>query len=71
MYTIPQNIFSFFFVGFLINASLIVTFLTFEVTQSKLYIYFIFGGLWGMADGIWQTQLNCMYDLQQILFTII
>ena len=57
MYT--TNSFFFFFVGFLINASLIVTFLTFEVTQSKLYIYFIFGGLWGMADGIWQTQLNC------------
>ena len=44
--------------GFLINGSLIITFLIIDITQDNLYLYFVYAGLWGMADGIWQTQLN-------------
>ena len=47
-----------FFLGAALNGGLLITFLNFTITQDSLYPYFIFSGLWGMADGIWLTQLN-------------
>lgn len=44
--------------GFLINISVLITLLNYETRQDSLYVYFIFSGLWGMADAVWQTQIN-------------
>ncbi|XP_067930678.1 protein unc-93 homolog A-like [Watersipora subatra] len=53
----------FFVLGALINIALVTTFLTFQITQENLYIYFILAGFWGMADAIWQTQINALYGV--------
>jgi len=45
-------------IGAAINVSLVIAFLTINVTQDRVYIYFVFAGLWGMADAVWQTQIN-------------
>ena len=53
-----EQIYYCYFAGAIINTSLVITFLNFTPTQDNVYVYFIFAGLWGMADAIWQTQLN-------------
>ncbi|KAF6026923.1 UNC93A [Bugula neritina] len=53
----------FFILGAAINVSLVIAFLTINVTQDRVYIYFVFAGLWGMADAVWQTQINALYGV--------
>ena len=48
-------------VGACINGGLVITFLTFEISQDNIYLYFIFTGLWGVSDAVWQTQVNGKY----------
>jgi predicted MFS family arabinose efflux permease len=40
----------------LINYALIITMLIWIPTENQLWVLFILAGLWGIADGCWQTQ---------------
>ena len=43
----------------LVNAALIITMFLWRPNPSEPVIFFVIAGLWGLADSIWQTQINC------------
>lgn len=48
----------FFFVGFLVDLGILITLAIWRPEPSKEYLFYIISGLWGLTDGIWQTQIN-------------
>ena len=44
--------------GAAINLVFIITLLTWTPDPEKEYILFVLAGLWGVADAVWQTQIN-------------
>ncbi len=32
-------------------------------SENQIYILFILAGLWGLADAVWQTQINSFYGV--------
>jgi hypothetical protein len=32
-------------------------------SENEIYILFILAGLWGLADAVWQTQINAFYGV--------
>jgi len=55
-----------FVIGAIINYSLIVTMLLWKPSEDQMYVLFILAGSWGLADAVWQTQINALYG---VLFT--
>ncbi|XP_013389655.1 protein unc-93 homolog A isoform X2 [Lingula anatina] len=53
----------FFVFGSFLHLSLQVVFLTWQPTSDSLALLFVFAGLWGMGDAIWQTQINALYGV--------
>ena len=51
----------------LINYSLIITMMIWVPNENQLWVLFVLAGLWGVADGCWQTQssLNIEFHLDQ------
>lgn len=47
--------------GTVIFAVLIVVLLTWTPTEDKLWVMFLLAALWGVADAVWQTQINAIY----------
>lgn len=47
----------------LLHMSLMVVMLTWQPSPDTLYVTFIITGLWGIADGVWFTQIISKYDL--------
>lgn len=47
-----------FSLGFVINLVLIITFIYWLPHPDDLVWFFIIAGLWGVADAVWQTQIN-------------
>jgi len=43
-------------IGAIINYALIITMLIWVPRENQLWVLFILAGLWGVADGCWQTQ---------------
>lgn len=48
-----------FIFGALLNAALITTLFLWRPDPTNPVIFFVIAGLWGLADSIWQTQINC------------
>lgn len=46
-----------------INLALIITFLTWAPLPSSPAPFFVIPALWGVADAVWQTQLNALYGV--------
>ena len=44
--------------GAAINLTVIITLLTWSPDEQKEYVFFILAGMWGVADAVWQTQIN-------------
>ncbi|CAF3981831.1 unnamed protein product [Adineta steineri] len=44
-----------------INYALIITMLLWVPRENQLWVLFILAGLWGVADGCWQTQIAAAY----------
>ena len=42
----------------LINASLIVVLFIWTPDSSEAWVFFVIAALWGVADSVWQTQIN-------------
>ncbi|XP_071854941.1 protein unc-93 homolog A-like [Apostichopus japonicus] len=47
--------------GTTIHFVLIVILLTWLPTEEQLWVMFILAALWGVADAVWQTQINSIY----------
>lgn len=52
-----------FLFGSLLNAGLIAGLFTWEPNPDEKAVYFVIAGLWGVADAIWQTQINAFYGV--------
>lgn len=40
------------------NISCIIALLYWRPNSDQLGVFFVFSALWGMADAVWQTQIN-------------
>ncbi|XP_068225774.1 UNC93-like protein [Palaemon carinicauda] len=49
--------------AFLINLSMIITLIYWTPNPQQMPVFFAISGLWGLADGIWQTQINSLYGV--------
>lgn len=55
-----------YLLGASINTSIAITILKWRPDPDQIVIFFVLSGLWGMADAIWQTQINAFYG---VIFT--
>lgn len=46
-----------------INYSLIITMFLWKPSEDQISVLFILSGLWGLADAVWQTQINAFYGV--------
>ncbi|GAB6027705.1 Protein unc-93 A [Chamberlinius hualienensis] len=49
--------------GAAINLALAITMLNWQPDPNMPIVLFVIAGLWGMADAIWQTQINAFYGV--------
>ncbi len=47
-----------FLMGALVNIACIAVFFTWTPNPEQPHIFYILAGLWGVADAVWQTQIN-------------
>ena len=47
-----------FYLGAAINVAVILVLFTWQPNPHEGYVFFILAGLWGVADAVWQTQIN-------------
>ncbi|XP_792123.3 protein unc-93 homolog A [Strongylocentrotus purpuratus] len=52
-----------FCLGAIINLSLIIALFIWEPRYEELPVFFVIAAAWGVADAIWQTQLNALYGI--------
>ncbi len=50
-----------FLLGAAINYALILLFFLWEPNPEQSYVLYVASGLWGVADAVWQTQINGRY----------
>lgn len=55
-----------FLIAALINYALIITMFVWKPSDNQIVVLFVLAGLWGVADAVWQTQINAFYG---VLFT--
>merc|ERR1719376_166869 len=46
-----------------LNLALILVLLLWTPDPDQLYVFFVIPGLWGVADAVWQTQINSLYSV--------
>lgn len=52
-----------FVIASLINYGSIITMLIWKPSENQVVVLFVLAGLWGLADAVWQTQINAFYGL--------
>ncbi|TRY61495.1 hypothetical protein TCAL_05719 [Tigriopus californicus] len=52
-----------FLFGTLVNIVVIVVFFTWSPNPEEQYVFYILAALWGVADAVWQTQINALYGV--------
>jgi predicted MFS family arabinose efflux permease len=52
-----------FVIAGVINYSLIITMFNWKPSDNQIAILFVIAGLWGLADAVWQTQINAFYGV--------
>lgn len=52
-----------FLFGALVNIVVCVVFFTWKPNPEEAYLFYILAGLWGVADAVWQTQINALYGV--------
>jgi len=50
------------------NLVLIICLLTWRPNPDENFVFFVIAALWGSADAIWQTQINCKYVILSTIF---
>ncbi|XP_002817631.4 protein unc-93 homolog A isoform X2 [Pongo abelii] len=49
--------------GAVTHVSCVIALLLWRPRADQLAVFFVFSGLWGMADAVWQTQNNALYGV--------
>ena len=44
--------------GTLVNFIVVIVLFTWSPNPEEAYLFYILAGLWGVADAVWQTQIN-------------
>jgi len=52
-----------FIMGAVINVVVIIVFFQWTPSPDYAYAFFILAALWGVADAVWQTQINALYGV--------
>jgi len=52
-----------FIMGALINITVIIVFFQWTPSPHQAYAFFILAAMWGVADAVWQTQINALYGV--------
>lgn len=52
-----------FVLAALINYALIITMFLWKPSEDQIVVLFVIAGLWGLADAVWQTQINAFYGV--------
>ncbi|XP_050733436.1 UNC93-like protein [Eriocheir sinensis] len=52
-----------FTMGAIINIGIIITLIYWRPHPDDTVIFFVLAGLWGVADAVWQTQINAFYGV--------
>lgn len=52
-----------FAIAAVINYSLIITMFVWRPNEDQIAVLFVLAGLWGLADAVWQTQINAFYGV--------
>ena len=47
-----------FLFGAAVNLVVVIIFFEWSPNTDQTYVFFILAGMWGMADAVWQTQIN-------------
>ena len=47
-----------FILGAIVNLIVVIVFFEWSPTANAFYVFFVLAGLWGIADAVWQTQIN-------------
>ncbi len=47
-----------FIFGAIVNLGVVAALYTWEPNPKEAHLFFILAGLWGVADAVWQTQIN-------------
>lgn len=54
---------SLFVLATALNAACIIALLLWKPHPDQFAVFFVFPALWGMADAVWQTQINALYGV--------
>lgn len=52
-----------FLIASLINYGLIIAMMIWKPSEDRIAVLFVLAGLWGLADAVWQTQINAFYGV--------
>ncbi|KAF2344166.1 Major facilitator superfamily [Trinorchestia longiramus] len=52
-----------FVLGATANVSMIILFFIWQPNSDEMYVFFIAAAVWGIADAVWQTQINAFYGV--------
>ncbi|XP_018010588.1 UNC93-like protein isoform X2 [Hyalella azteca] len=52
-----------FILGAVANAAIIILFFLWEPNSDDMPVFFIAAAVWGIADAVWQTQINAFYGI--------
>ena len=47
-----------FIFGAMVNLTVIIIFFEWTPNPNQAYVFYILAGMWGIADAVWQTQIN-------------
>ena len=57
-----------FMLGAIVNLIVVIVFFEWSPTANAAYVFFVLAGLWGIADAVWQTQINGKNASSPMLF---
>jgi len=47
--------------GFIVDVGIQLTLMFWLPAADEEYVLYVLSGLWGMSDGVWETQINGLY----------
>ena len=57
-----------FLFGAVVNLGLVIALLVWRPDPSQKIVFYVVAALWGLADAIWQTQINCKLNRLSFFF---